>query len=138
MATVKQSQIKNTRILRVANKATGQVSTLGEILMLTAGLSVPATSSTTRDNLLGVCNQTISVADALTQVEYIVPGKDDTFIFSTTNNSDSTHNGQAMIIGANSTTINNTGTTSAVGVVVQIQPYGAAADKLIIGRFITV
>jgi len=136
MATVKQSQIKNTRLLREDNKATGQVTTLGEILVLTSGLAVPAAAGATRDTILGVCNETISVADAKTRVLYIVPGKDDTFIFSTTNNSDATHNGQAMIIGANSTTINNTGTTSAVGVVVQVEPYGAASDKLILARFI--
>lgn len=136
MATVKQAQIKNTRQIRVANKGSSTVTTLGEILVLAAGLAVPASSSATRDTILGVCNETISAADAKTRVEYIVPGKDDTFIFSTTNNSDPTHNGQAMIIGANSTTINNTGTTSAVGVVVQVEPYGATTDKLIIGRFI--
>lgn len=137
MATVKQATIKNTRQIREANKDAGTVTTLGEILVLTDGLAVPATSAATRDTILGVCNQTIAAADALTRVQYIVPASEDTFIFSTTNNSDATHNGQAMIIGANSTTINNTGTTSAVGVVVQVEPYGAAADKLIIGKFIT-
>lgn len=137
MATVKQATIKNTRQLAEANKASGTVTTLGEILVRTAGLAVPADNSATRDTILGVCNQTISAADALTCVSYIVPSDEDTFIFSTTNNSDSTHNGQAMIIGANSTTINNTGTTSAVGVVIQVEPYGAASDKLIIGKFIT-
>ena len=136
MATVKQAQIKNTRLIKVTDKDTGTVTTKGEILVLTAGKAVPAASSATRDTILGVCNQTIAAADALLRVEYIVPGKDDTFIFTTTNNSDATHNGQAMIIGANSTTINNTGTTSAVGVVVQVEPYGATTDKLIIGRFI--
>ena len=137
MASVKQAVLKNTRQLRKANKATGTVTTLGEILMMTAGLAVPATSSTVKADLLGVCNQTIAVADALTQVEYIVPSDEDTFIFSTTNNTDATHNGQAMVLGANSTTVNNTGTTSATGIVQQVEPYGAAADKLIIGRFLT-
>ena len=37
MATVKQATIKNTRQLREANKATSTVTTLGEILVLTAG-----------------------------------------------------------------------------------------------------
>jgi len=99
MATVKQAVIKNTRQLALANKASGTVLTLGEILMLTAGLAVPATNATIPGTLLGVCNQTISAADALTQVLYIVPSDEDTFIFSTTNNSDSTHNGQIMKIG---------------------------------------
>jgi hypothetical protein len=136
MATVKQAQIKNTRLIKTADKATGTVTTLGEILVLTAGLAVPAASGATRDTILGVCNQTIAAADALLRVDYIAPGKDDTFIFSTTNNTAATDNGQAMIIGADSTTINNTHTTSAVGVVVQVEPYGESTDKLILGRFI--
>jgi len=138
MATVKQATIKNTRQLAEANKATGQVTTLGEILVLTAGLAVPAASGATRATLLGVCNETISVADALTRVLYIVPSDEDTFIFSTTNATNADHNGQDMIVGANSTTINNTGTTSAVGIVRQVEPYGATGDNLIIGKFITV
>lgn len=105
--------------------------------MMTAGLAVPATSSTVRADLLGVCNQTIAAAEALTQVLYIVPSDEDTYIFTTTNNSDPDHNGQAMVLGANSTTVNNTGSTSATGIVQQVEPYGAAADKLIIGRFLT-
>ncbi len=137
MATVKQATIKNTRQLALANKGASTVTTLGEILMLTSGLAVPATSSTSTATLLGVCNQTTAAADALTQVLYILPDSDDTYIFSTTNNSDATHNGQAMILGANSTTVNNTGTTSAVGIVQQVDVLGAASDKLIIGRFLT-
>lgn len=136
MATVKQYTIKNTRHLRLENKATGQVSTLGEILMIAAGLSVPATSSTVKADLLGVCNQTISVADALTQVLIIRPSDEDTFIFPVTNNSAATDNGQAMVL-TNSMEVNNTHTTSATGIVQQVEPYGVAADKLIIGRFIT-
>jgi hypothetical protein len=138
MATVKQYTIKNTRHLREANKATGTVTTLGEILQLTAGLAVAATSGTTTANLLGVCNQTIAVADALTRVLYIMPTDEDTFILSTTNDTLATDNGQLMVVGANSTTINNTHTTSASGIVMQVEPYGATTDKLIIGKFITV
>lgn len=137
MATVKQAVIKNTRQLALANKAAGTVVTAGEILMQTAGLAVPATSSTVRADLLGVCNQTIAAAEALTQVPYIVPSDEDLYIFSTTNNSDPTHNGQAMILGADSTTVNNTGTTSATGIIQQVDVFGAAADKLIIGKFLT-
>jgi predicted RecA/RadA family phage recombinase len=137
MATVKQAIIKNTRQLALANKADSTVTTNGEILMLTAGLAVPATSSTVRADLLGVCNQSIAAAEALTQVPYIVPSDEDVYIFSTTNNSDATHNGQAMVLGANSTTVNNTGTTSATGIIQQVAPLGAAADKLILGRFLT-
>lgn len=137
MATVKQATIKNTRQLALANKAAGTVTTLGEILMMTAGEAVPATSATVREDLLGVCNQTIAAVDALTQVSYIVPSDEDTYIFPTTNNTNAAHNGQAMVLGANSTTVNNTGTTSATGIVQQIEPFGATGDKLIIGRFLT-
>jgi len=137
MATVKQATIKNTRQLRETDKATGTVTTLGEILAMTAGLAVAADSGTVVADLLGVCNQTIAVADALTRVTYIVPTDEDTFIFTTTNSSDATHNGQAMVLGANSTTVNNTGTTSATGIVQQVEPYGDATDNLIIGRFLT-
>ena len=137
MATVKQAIIKNTRELALANKGSSTVLTSGEILMMTAGLAVPATSSTVRADLLGVCNQTIAAAEALTQVLYIVPSDEDVYIFTTTNNSDATHNGQAMILGANSTTVNNTGTTSATGIVQQVGTIGATTDKLILGRFLT-
>jgi len=137
MATVKQATVKNTRQLRVADKATGTVTTLGEVLAMTGGLAVPADSGTVVADLLGVCNQTISVADALVRVEYIVPTDEDTFIFTTTNNTVATDNNQAMVLGANSTTVNNTHTTSATGIVVQVEPYGEASDKLIIGKFVT-
>jgi len=137
MATVKQAQVKNTRHLVLEKKATGTVTTKGEILAQTAGLAVAADSGTVVADLLGVCNQTISVADALLQVEVIRPSDEDTFIFTTTNNTDVTHNGQAMVLGANSTTVNNTGTTSATGIVQQVEPFGATGDKLIIGRFLT-
>ncbi len=137
MASVKAATIKNTRELLVADKGTATVTTLGEILMITAGLAVPATSSTVKADLLGVCNETIAAADALLRVLYIRPSSEDTFIFTTTNNTLATDNGQAMVLGANSTTVNNTHTTSGTGIVQQVEPYGATGDKLIIGRFLT-
>jgi len=136
MATVKQATIKNTREILETNKATGTVMTLGSILAMTSGLAVFADSGTVKADLLGVCNQTISVADALLRVSYIKPSDDDTFIFSVTNNSDADHNGQAMVL-TDETTVNNTGTTSGTGIIQQVEPYGAASDKLIIGRFLT-
>jgi predicted RecA/RadA family phage recombinase len=138
MGVVKQATIKNTRKLEEANKGASVVLAMGEILDLAAGLAVPATSSSTRATVIGVCNQTIAAAEALTRVPYIVASDEDTFIFPTTNNSDATHNGQDMILGASSSIVNNTGSTSAVGVVRQVEPYGDPSDKLIIGKFITV
>jgi len=136
MATVKQANIKNTRELLETNKEAATVMTLGNIIAMTAGYAVDADSGTVVADLLGVCNETISAADAKTRVTYIKPSDDDTFIFSVTNNSDATHNGQAMVL-TNATTVNNTGTTSGTGIVQQVEPYGTNTDKLIIGRFLT-
>lgn len=104
--------------------------------MQTAGLAVPATSSTVKADLLGVCNQTIAAVEALTQVPYIVVNEADLFIFATTNNTNTAHNGQAMVL-TNSLEVNNTGTTSGTGIVQQVDTIGATGDKLIIGRFLT-
>jgi len=136
MATVKQATIKNTRELLTTNKESATVTTLGNIMAMTAGYAVNADSGTVKADLLGVCNQTIAAADAETRVDIIVPSDEDTYIFDVTNNSNATHNGQAMVL-TNATTVNNTGTTSATGIVQQVEPYGAAADKKIIGRFLT-
>jgi len=136
MATVKQATIKNTRELRDENKESATVMTLGVILAQTAGYAVFADSGTVVADLLGVCNETIAAADAKLTVSVIRPSDEDTFIFPVTNNSDATHNGQAMVLSSE-TTVNNTGTTSATGIVQQVEPYGAASDKLIVGRFLT-
>ena len=134
--SVIQSKLKNTRELMETNKEAATVMTKGNILAMTAGYAVDADSGTVAADLLGVCNDTISADDAETRVTYIVPSDEDTFIFPTTNNSDATHNGQAMVL-TNAAEVNNTGTTSATGIVQQVEPYGAASDKKIIGRFIT-
>jgi len=133
---VRQATIKNTRQLLEENKADDVVTTLGSIMAITAGLAVAADSGTVAADLLGVCNQTIAAADELTRVSYIVPTDEDTYIFPVTNSSDADHNGQAMVL-TNATTVNNTGTTSGTGIVEQVEPYGAATDKLIIGKFLT-
>jgi hypothetical protein len=133
---VLQSKIKNTRELMETNKEAATVMTKGNILAMTGGYAVNADSGTVAADLLGVCNESIAAADALTRVTYIVPSDEDTFIFPVTNNSDPLHNGQAMVL-TNATTVNNTGTTSGTGIVQQVEPYGAAADKKIIGKFLT-
>ena len=136
MSKVTAAVVKNTRNIVLEEKGASVVMTQGNIVDLTAGLAVDATSSSTTATIRGICNQTIAAAEALTQVPVIVPGEDDTFVVDSTNNSDITHNGQAMIVGANAHTINNTGTTSAVGVVVQVGVFGATTDKKIVVRFI--
>lgn len=131
-----QAVIKNTRQLVNLDKLAGTATTNREILAKnTGGVVIPATSSTVRSEIEGVCNQTITAGEALTQVPAIVISSGDTFIADTANNSDATHNYQRMIL-TNSTTVNNTGTDNANGVVEQVEPYGAAADKKIICRFL--
>jgi hypothetical protein len=134
--SVIQAKLKNTRELMETNKEAATVMTKGNILAMTGGYAVDADSGTVAADLLGVCNESIAAADAKTRVTYIVPSDEDTFIFPTTNNSDATHNGQAMVL-TNAAEVNNTGTTSATGIVQQVEPYGDASDKKIIGRFIT-
>ena len=136
MSEIKQAVVKNTRVIRKENKNTSTVCTKGNIMDLTAGLAVDATSGSTTATIVGICNETIAAADALSQVEILVPGKGDTFVVDSTNNSDATHNGQAMIVGANAHTINNTGTTDPAGVVKQVGVYGATGDKKIIVEFL--
>lgn len=132
-----QAIIKNpTRSLEMENKASATVTTNQQVLDLVAGLAVAATSSSTTATIVGVCNQSISAADALTQVPIIEVFQNDVWIASSTNNSNPLHNGQDMVL-TDSVTVNNTGTTSAVGVVQQVGVYGAAADKKILVRFIT-
>ena len=133
-----QSTIKNTRSLSEQNKASATVTTSGLLYDLTAGLLAEATASSTRDTIVGVANLTASAADAVTQALCIDLDPEDVWVADSTNNSNTVHNGQAMIIGANGGVVNNTGTTSAVGVVVQVGTFGAAADKKILVRFITV
>ncbi len=131
-----QAYIKNgTRSLTMANKASATVTTSGNVLDLTAGLAVAATASSTRETIIGVSNQTISAADALTQVPLIETFQNDVWIADSTNNSDPAHNGQSMILGANAGVVNNTGTTSAVGVVEQVDVLGVASNKKILVKF---
>ncbi len=137
MSAIQQMQIKNpTRSLIMANKASGTATTTGNIMAYVSGLAVDATSSEGPEDLVGLCNQTITAGEALTQVPVIEFFAGDTFLADSTNNSNVLHNGQRMIIGANAHTINNTGTTSAVGVVEQVDVYGAAADKKILVKFV--
>ena len=133
-----QSTIKNTRSISLQNKAAGTATTQNYLYDLVAGELVAATSSSTRDTIAGVANQTIAVAEALTQCPVIDLAEGDIFLVDSTNNSSVAHNGQAMILGANAYTVNNTGTTSAVGIVVQVGTFGATTDKKILVKFIVI
>jgi hypothetical protein len=131
-----QSRIKNTRQLVMLDKLANTVTTVNQILAKnTGGVVIPATSSTVRSEIEGICNQTIAAAEALTQVPAIVVSGNDTFIVDTANATSATHNYQRMIL-TDSLTVNNTGTDDANGVVEQVEPYGLAADKKIVCRFL--
>lgn len=131
-----QSTIKNTRELIMLDKGGSTVTTKGEILAYTTGgLVIPATSGTVRSAVVGISNQTIAAAEALTQVPAIAVDSNDTFIADVTNNSDAAHNYQRMVL-TDSLTVNNTGTDDSNGVVQQVEPYGAAANKKIVCRFV--
>jgi hypothetical protein len=131
-----QSTIKNTRELITLDKATGTVIVNRELLAYTTGgLVIPATSATVRSAVVGIANQAIAAADALLQVPAIAVDSNDTFIVDVVNNSNVAHNYQRMIL-TSSTVVNNTGTDDANGVVQQVEPYGVAADKKIICRFV--
>jgi hypothetical protein len=132
-----QSVIKNpTRALAEANKASATVTVKGRVLAFASGLAVEATSSTTRPEVIGVCNKDIALADAETVVPFIETFEKDVWIADSTNNSNAAHNGQLMVLGANGGVVNNTGTTAAAGIVQQVGVYGAAADKKILVRFV--
>lgn len=132
-----QAIIKNpTRSLALVNKATATVITNGYVLDQTSGLAVLASSSSTTKTICGVANGAVSAAEALAQCSVIELFQNDVWIADSTNNSDATHNGQDMILGANAGIVNNTGTTSAVGIVKQVGVYGTAADKKILVRFL--
>lgn len=132
-----QANIKNpTRSLKDVPKASATVMTKGYVLEWAAGLAILGTSSTVVAGVIGVCNQTITAAEALTLVPVIEVFQNDVWLADSTNNSDATHNGQKMVLGANGGIVNNTGTTSATGIVQQVGVYGAAADKKILVRFL--
>lgn len=135
--TFVQSIIKNpTRSIINVAKATATVITNGYVVVWDTGLAVLGTSAATRATIIGVANGSVAAADAQAFCSVIEPFEKDVWLVDSTNNSNAAHNGQDMILGANAGIVNNTGTTSAVGVVKQVGVYGAAADKKILVRFI--
>lgn len=131
-----QAIIKNpTRSLALANKGDSVVLVKGELLAYDTGLAVPADSGTVKADIIGICNQDIAAAEALTQVPYIEIFENDVFVVDSTNNSNVAHNGQLMVL-TDSTHVNNTGTTDADGIVEQVGVFGAAADKKILVKFV--
>jgi hypothetical protein len=132
-----QAVIKNaTRSLKEVPKADSVVMTKGYVLAWASGLAILATSSTVVADVIGVCNESITAAQALTTVPVIDVFENDVWIADSTNNSNAAHNGQKMVLGANGGIVNNTGSTSATGIVQQVGVYGATGDKKILVRFV--
>ncbi len=135
--TFLQSVIKNpTRSLEEVPKGASTVMTKGYVLAWSSGLAILATSGTVVADVIGVCNQSSTAADAFTTVPVIEAFQNDVWVADSTNNSSASHNGQKMVLGANGGIVNNTGTTSATGIVQQVGVYGATGDKKILVRFI--
>lgn len=132
-----QNEIKQGhRSLVQLAKASGTATTANQILAkTTGGVVIPATSATVRSQIEGVCNQTISSGDALTQVPVIEIFENDTWIADTTNNTNAAHNYQRMVL-TDSLTVNNTGTDDPDGVVEQVRPFGDPSDKKAIFKFV--
>lgn len=132
-----QANIKNpTRSLKDVPKGSTIQMIKGYVLEWASGLAILGTSSTVVANVIGVCNQDIAVAEALTLVPVIEVFQNDVWLVDSTNNSNASHNGQKMVLGANGGIVNNTGTTSATGIVQQVGVYGATTDKKILVRFL--
>jgi hypothetical protein len=133
-----QAVIKNpSRSLIMVNKAGATVTTQNYLMSWNTGLAENASSGSGPEDLIGVCNQTIAAAEALTQVPIIELFENDVWLVDCTNNSVATDNGQRMVLGANAYTVNNTHTTSAVGIVEQVDVFGATGDKKILVKFVT-
>lgn len=134
------SFILNTPIHRSRtpfDKSTSQATAQYEVIAadVTAGLGIPATSATTRSEVLGVSTDTITSGDALPQGAVWQIFENDTYIADTTNNSDAGDNYQYMVL-TNSKVVNNTGTHNANGIVQQMAVYGSPSEKKIIVRFV--
>lgn len=131
-----QNSVKNTRDLEPLSKLNATAVVMNEILATDgAGNVQPATSGTTRAQIQGVANQADVGSDGVTQVLAIMIDPQDTWIADLTNNSNPAHNYQRMVL-TDANTVNNTGTDSASGVVEQVMPYGPAANKQAIVRFV--
>lgn len=113
-------------------KSTSQAIANGDFLVRsTSGNVVPGTSSAAIGDYIACATEAVLVGDARADVGGLVAGPGDYVLADTTNNTSNTHNDQRMIL-TNSQTVNNTGTDSSVGVVVQVSPVGAAGDKKIL------
>ena len=98
---------------------------------------VKATSSSSIEDLAGVAVETIASTETSVLLQRISPL--DEYVVNTTNNSSTAHNYHRMVL-TDENEVNNTGTdsTSDAAVVMLVAPVGAASDKKILARFVTV
>lgn len=93
-----QSIIKNTRQIVMENKAANVATTAGLAYDLVGGLLVAASSSSTKDTLAGIANQTISASvDTATQCPVLKLDENDVWLVDSTNNSDAIYQIQKKI-----------------------------------------
>lgn len=102
------------------------------------GIVIKATSSSSVEDLAGVVVEATTTADTTVLCQKI-SNEDTEFVASTTNNSNSAHNYQRMVL-TDQATVNNTGTdsTNDAAVVMQLYPVGVAADKKIRCRLVRI
>ena len=98
---------------------------------------IPATASSVSDNLFGIAAETIASTVTTLLVTPIKFSRTQIWGADSTNNSNSNHRYQRMVVGASARIINNTGTdvTLATGVFTQTGELGAASAKQITGYF---
>lgn len=112
--------------------------TVGSILELDVGATAwtIANASTEHWQRKAVCIETSTTSD--TEIKAIMVNDLQTWEVDTDNNSNSSHNGDRMLLSATAGKVNNAGTddTSEEACFVQEAPVGAAADKKIIGKFV--
>ena len=105
----------------------------GDLLEIDMGATAATVgdSSTVAASRKGVVANAVSTG--LSNVTIVNPSQ--VWEVDSANNSDRAHNEDLMVLSGTST-VNNSGTNSQAGIVVQVAPVGAAADKKILVRFI--
>lgn len=102
----------------------------------TNAVVILATSSHSLEDLAGVAVESASTADTILNMQKIT--EDDEYIVDTTNNSNSSHNGQRHAL-TNENTVNNASSDEAgdTAVFLQLGIVGVVGDRKIRGKFIT-
>lgn len=128
----------DTTIYRNYTIAGNQAYVIGDSVDVsrTTGGLVPSSASSVTYGERGVAMQTVASAATVFLVALTSPRQ--LWSADSTNNSNTAHNLQRMIFGADCRTVNNTGTdsTTSSGVLEQQGVIGATGDKRIVVRFL--